>query len=114
MKTTTKFIAASLILILTVILTSAFNKSNDTSKKFLLVRTTEYFTGGGSRIVIINEEGNTEEIDLGKYKGDGMAENGKVINKVLNDLSVKGYDLHSTNGGLAEGKMHSEYIFIKK
>jgi hypothetical protein len=107
---TAKFITATLTLILIILLTSAFNKQQGSGNKYLTMRTFQAAMGGSSKIMIVYEDGKTEEIELEKYSVSNFLPNTVKINKAINDISNKGYELFSVTGA----EMVSLYTFIKK
>lgn len=110
----TKPIAYIIVLLILGLFFLNFTKGQQISKKYLTVRTVEYFTGGGdAKIVIINETGKIEEVELGKYRGAGLGENGMKINSVLNNISNKGYELHSASSCGGDGSISQIFIFSK-
>jgi hypothetical protein len=110
MKTTTKFLTATLTLALIIILASAFNKQQGSGNKYLTMRAFQATIGKGSKIIIVYENGKTEEIELEKYNVDNFLANTITINQAINNVSSKGYELISVTGA----ELTSLYTFVKR
>jgi hypothetical protein len=89
-------------------------KQSSPGYKYLTLRTIEIPAGGypyEPSIIIIYEDGQSEQIQLGKFKESNFLSNTKKINETINVIANKGYELFSVSGN---DIMTSTYIFIKK
>lgn len=109
MKTkTSKLIFACLTLILFLIVTSSF-KTNVSGNKYLTVLVVNSFFAPRQpdpKIIIVYEDEKTEEIALEHTKESTYVSNTIKINRTLNSLAEKGYELVSASD--------SKYTFVKK
>ncbi len=105
-NTKTKFFSAITIATMIIFLCSA-SKNQQSNSKYLTMQAIESALNGGAKIVIAFPDGQTQEFDLSKQ---GSSENASKINKVINALSEKGYELISSNGL----QVTATYIFVKK
>ncbi|MBK9284052.1 MAG: hypothetical protein IPM51_06990 [Sphingobacteriaceae bacterium] len=97
-------------LILTIIITTSF-KAGGEAPKYATIRVVEAGTviSGSGRIIIIYE-GKSEDIPLDKPTPNNSAVIATKINKAINELAGKGYELVTQSGG----DYVTTYTLIKK
>ena len=108
MKTSTKAIISLIVLIPTIVLVSSFTQPAS-EPQYATLRTIEATVGGMSKIIIVYE-GKTEEFELSKGSSSNQTPNTQAINKGINLLASKGYELVSQSGG----DYISMYSFVRK
>ncbi len=106
MKTSTKAIISLIVLIPTIVLVSSFTQPAS-ELQYATLRTTEAI---GMSTIIIVYEGKTEEYELSKGSSSNQKSNTQAINKAINLLTSKGYELVSQSGG----DYISTYSFVRK
>ncbi len=107
---------ANLVLILAVIvfLMSSYIVKPENSQSIMTMRVTEVMNGMyDNSISIVYEDGKTENIQLQKLKYKDLHQNLAVINKTVNDLTLKGYTLFSTAQCGGDGMITTTYTFLK-
>lgn len=65
------------------------------------------------KIVIIDEDGNTKEEKLLKFKPGVFVENSKRIHEAINEVIEKGYKLVGTSGGAGQVFLITTFLFQK-
>jgi hypothetical protein len=110
MKTTLVIVAISAVILLSSFL------PGEGATKYLTVRSIEFYGGiFDSKIVVVDEKGSIEEYELEKMRSKTLGENAKRINKVLNDLSMNGYELiNCSAAGFGTDGLVNLYLFRKK
>lgn len=69
--------------------------------------------GPASKMVIVYEDGKTEEFFMDQFKPSTFAKNTKVLNDMINDFIVKGYQLESANNSASSEGIFGTYLFSK-
>jgi hypothetical protein len=101
-------LAALCIVVLTSFISLPINSG------IVTVRTLEVANGiWDSKICIVYEDGNTEEIELQKFRDHTFNPNSVKINEVLNKLIWKGYTLVSASSGNGDAVITNTFIFKK-
>jgi hypothetical protein len=109
MKSTPSKIMIPSALAIIVFLVCAFSNQNE-EKKYLTLRTIEA-AAWDSRMIIVNEHGETKELELEKFKPSNFAANTKRINEELNKIAARGYELIAVSGSDLQS---STYTFLKR
>lgn len=89
-------------------------KTTEENQKILTMRTLEGYKGALSSITIIYEDDKTETIELKNISKESISSNLVVINKTLNSIAKKGYELISVSGGGDTYILVTTYTFVKK
>jgi hypothetical protein len=115
--TTQRILLSSLALAFIFFGTVAFTSEKTpppSGYRYLTVRTIEVINGmWDSKIVIIDENGDTEEIALDKFRSKNFTDNSKKIHEVLNQMAARGYRCVSSGSGNGDALIISTYMFEK-
>jgi hypothetical protein len=106
---TTRVLTVVISAIAAFFLLTSFLNHQQAQNKYLTLWTTQ--GGLDTKIVIVYEDGNTEEIDLDKFKPSSHTSNAKKINEAINSVANKGYELIAMSG---TDLVTNTYIFVKK
>ena len=110
--TITKILVVTTILTTIILLTTAFKRQESGLNKYVTMVTYEAeISKSDSKIIIVYEDDKIEEIELERFRPDNFGSNATKINKALNSLASKGYELVSTTGLDIHRAM---YTFVKK
>jgi hypothetical protein len=114
METKTKYSLITLSAIIGFFIFNSF-KPETSGGKYLTLKVVEQpGLMTNSFMVIVDESGKTEEVLFEKAKIDNITPNTIVVNKKINEIAAKGYEIigvtNATNGGLMIGT----YTFVKK
>ena len=98
-----------------ICLTALLSFTEDTARKYALMRITEHAGGVWDRKITVTYEDNSKEtFELDKLSAKDHHLTAVSINKAINDIASKGYQLISTNSSTNGGLLITNLYFVRE